>query len=72
MTTNQSESTSELDQRASGYLTSHLRHLTEIVSARDALHHAWHLASERNVDERAGLDAARRQLAELLESGVSQ
>ena len=71
MTTNQTESTADLDQRASGYLTSHLRHLTEIVSARDALHHAWRLATERNIDERAALAAARRQLASLLESEVS-
>lgn len=72
MTTSQTESTQELDERASGYLTSQLRHLTAIVSARDDLHTAWHMASERNIDESSRLDAARRQLADLLESGVSQ
>ena len=70
MTTRQTESTGELRQRASDYLTSRLRHLTEVVSAIDALDTAWHLASERDADERAALDAARRRLAALLDGSA--
>ena len=70
MTTRQTESTGELRQRASDYLTSRLRHLTEVVSAIDNLDTAWNLAQERDADERAALESARRQLATLLDGSA--
>ena len=72
-TTSQTEATDELRRRGNSHICNTLRHLTEIVSAIDNLDSAWHLASERNIDERAALDAARRQLASLLDgSAVAQ
>ena len=70
MTTRQTESTSDLRQQANDHIRNTLRHITAIVSAIDVLDSAWRLASERNVDERAALDAARRQLAELLDGSA--
>ena len=71
MTFDTTKSTQEIRQSANDHIRKTLRHITAIVSAIDVLDSAWRLASERNVDERAGLDAARRQLASLLECEVS-
>ena len=70
MTTRQTESTDELRRLGNSHICNTLRHLTEIVSAIDNLDAAWRLSSERNVDEHAGLDAARRQLASLLDGSA--
>ena len=70
MATRQTESTADLRQRGNSHICKTLRHLTAIVSALDALDAAWRLASERNVDEHAGLDVARRQLASLLDGSA--
>ncbi len=66
MTFVSTESTSDIRQHANDHIRKTLAHLTTIVSAIDALDTAWHLAQERDADERAALDTARRQLAELL------
>ncbi len=73
MTHRPAESTAELHQRTNDYLNKTLKHLTEVVSALDVLDTAWRLASERDADERAALDAAARRLAALLDgSAVGQ
>ena len=72
MTHRPNESTAELRQQANDYLNKTLRHLTAIVSALDALDSAWHLAQERDADERAALDAAARRLSALLDCEVAQ
>ena len=71
MTFDTTKSTQEIRQSANDHIRKTLRHITAIVSALDALDTAFHLAQERDCDERAGLDAARRQLASLLECEVS-
>jgi hypothetical protein len=73
MTNLHDESTSELRQRANDHIRKTLKYITKIVSAIDGLDAAWHLAQERDADERAALESARRQLAELLDgSAVGQ
>ena len=72
MTFVSTESTDALRQRTNDYLRSRLAHLTTIVSALDALDTAWCLAQERDSDERAALESARRRLASLLDCEVSE
>ncbi len=67
MTTSPNESTDELRRRVSNHIRKTLAQLTEIVSAADDLDTKWQLASERNIDERAALDAACRRLSSLID-----